>query len=97
MSESHLDRLTEQRTESIETSQLHLDLLRDLKRINAHFASIGRQMLERTGEMAATRLSPQKGHGGSREQTLGDQTESAATEDPGDNPRTPVSKNGTQH
>lgn len=82
ISESHLDRLTEQRTESIETSQLHLDLLRDLKRINAHFASIGRQMLERTGEMAATRLSPHKNHSGSEGQTAGDQAEPAATGDP---------------
>ena len=58
-SQRHLDRLTEQRTESIETSELHLDLLRDLKRINAHFASIGRQILESTGELAPSRLTPE--------------------------------------
>lgn len=97
ISESHLDRLTEQRTESIETSQLHLDLLRDLKRINAHFASIGRQMLERTGEMAATRLSPHNVHGGSREQAPGEQAEPADTDDPGDNPSTPAGKDGTRY
>lgn len=57
-SERHLDRLTEQRTESIETSELHLDLLRDVKRINAHFASIGKQILEMTGELAPSRLAP---------------------------------------
>lgn len=96
ISESHLDRLTEQRTESIETSQLHLDLLRDLKRINAHFASIGRQMLERTGEMAATRLSPQKDSSGSEGQTASDQAEPAGTGDPADNPRSPDGEDGSR-
>lgn len=97
ISESHLDRLTEQRTESIETSQLHLDLLRDLKRINAHFASIGRQMLESTGEMAATRLSPQKDSSGSEGQTAGDQAEPAGTGNPADNPRTPDGEDESRH
>lgn len=97
ISENHLDRLTEQRTESIETSQLHLDLLRDLKRINAHFASIGRQMLESSGEMAATRLSPQKDYSGSEGQTAGDQAEPAGTGDPADNPPIPAGEDESRH
>ncbi|MCV0370773.1 Na/Pi cotransporter family protein [Filomicrobium sp.] len=37
---SHLERLREGRTESVRTSSLHLDLLRDLKRISAHLTSV---------------------------------------------------------
>ena len=38
--ESHLARLREGRPESIETSSLHLDILRDLKRIHSHICSV---------------------------------------------------------
>src|SRR3546814_7031834 len=38
--ESHLDRLRAGRPESIESSSLHLDLIRDLKRINSHVTSV---------------------------------------------------------
>jgi phosphate:Na+ symporter len=38
--DSHLARLREGRPESIETSSLHLDILRDLKRIHSHICSI---------------------------------------------------------
>src|SRR5262249_45196212 len=34
--DNHLARLREGRPESVETSSLHLDILRDLKRINSH-------------------------------------------------------------
>jgi phosphate:Na+ symporter len=39
-SERHLERLRDGRAESLQTSSLHLDLLRDLKRINAHIVSV---------------------------------------------------------
>ncbi len=35
-SERHLERLRDGRVDSLQTSSLHLDMLRDLKRINAH-------------------------------------------------------------
>lgn len=44
-SESHLDRLRAGRSESIETSGLHIDTLRDLKRINSHITAIGYAVL----------------------------------------------------
>jgi phosphate:Na+ symporter len=54
--ESHLARLREGRPESIESSSLHLDVLRDLKRIHSHICSVAYPMLERAGELQATRL-----------------------------------------
>jgi phosphate:Na+ symporter len=54
--QNHLRRLREGTLASIETSSLHLDILRDLKRINAHITSIAYPILESTGELSETRL-----------------------------------------
>ena len=54
--ESHFARLREGRTESIETSSIHMDVIRDLKRINGHLASVAYPILEAAGELADTRL-----------------------------------------
>ena len=55
-SESHLARLREGRPESIESSSLHLDVLRDLKRIHSHICSVAYPVLERAGELHSSRL-----------------------------------------
>jgi phosphate:Na+ symporter len=54
--ESHLARLREGRPESIESSSLHLDILRDLKRIHSHICSAAYPVLERLGELQPSRL-----------------------------------------
>ncbi len=54
--ESHLARLREGRPESIESSSLHLDILRDLKRIHSHICSAAYPVLERAGELQPSRL-----------------------------------------
>jgi phosphate:Na+ symporter len=54
---SHYDRLREGRAESIESSAIHLDVIRDLKRINDHIVSICYPMLEAAGALRRTRLS----------------------------------------
>jgi phosphate:Na+ symporter len=54
--ESHLARLREGRPESIESSSLHLDILRDLKRIHSHICSVAYPVLERAGELQVSRL-----------------------------------------
>jgi len=54
--ESHLSRLREGRSESIESSSLHLDILRDLKRIHSHICSVAYPVLERAGELQPSRL-----------------------------------------
>ena len=54
--DSHLARLREGRPESIETSSLHLDVLRDLKRIHSHVCSAAYPVLETAGELQSSRL-----------------------------------------
>jgi phosphate:Na+ symporter len=54
--ESHLARLRDGRPESVETSSLHLDVLRDLKRIHSHICSVAYPVLEVTGELEPSRL-----------------------------------------
>jgi len=54
--DSHLRRLREGRQESIETSSLHLDVLRDLKRIHSHICSVAYPVLEAVGELHPNRL-----------------------------------------
>jgi phosphate:Na+ symporter len=54
--DSHFARLREGRTESIETSSIHMDVIRDLKRINGNLASVAYPILEAAGELADTRL-----------------------------------------
>jgi phosphate:Na+ symporter len=56
VAESHLARLRDGRPESIESSSLHLDILRDLKRIHSHICSVAYPVLERAGELQASRL-----------------------------------------
>ncbi|AVQ81736.1 MULTISPECIES: Na/Pi cotransporter family protein [Variovorax] len=59
---THLDRLSDRTTLSIETSSLHIDLISDLKRINSHICSIAYPILESAGALAPSRLKdPQLG------------------------------------
>ena len=54
--ENHLRRLREGRSQSIETSSLHIDIARDLKRIAAHIASVAYPILEQSGSLRRSRL-----------------------------------------
>lgn len=54
--DNHLKRLREGKTRSIETSSLHIDITRDLKRITAHIASVAYPILERSGSIRRSRL-----------------------------------------
>jgi phosphate:Na+ symporter len=54
--DNHLRRLREGRVQSIETSSLHIDIARDLKRIAAHIASVAYPILEQGGVLRRTRL-----------------------------------------
>ncbi len=55
-SENHFSRLREGRLESMDTSSLHLDVLRDLKRIHSHICAAAYPALEAAGELSPTRL-----------------------------------------
>jgi phosphate:Na+ symporter len=50
--ERHLERLREGLPQTIETTSLHLDVLRDLKRIHSHVCSVAYPVLEAAGEIA---------------------------------------------
>lgn len=58
--QSHMERLRSGRLESIETSALHLDLLRDLKRINSHLTAVAYPILDASGELRSSRLVARK-------------------------------------
>jgi phosphate:Na+ symporter len=54
--ESHLQRLSWNTPESIETSSLHLDLISEMKRINSHLCSVAYPILEDAGVLSRSRL-----------------------------------------
>ncbi|MGX5734466.1 Na/Pi cotransporter family protein [Bosea thiooxidans] len=58
--DSHFQRLRSGRPESIETSAIHLDIIRDLKRIHGHVVSIAYPILESANELRESRLRESK-------------------------------------
>ncbi|SDF55713.1 phosphate:Na+ symporter [Limimonas halophila] len=60
-SDAHVNRLREGKPESVESSGLHLDVLRDLKRINSHITATAYPLLEAAGELRETRLRERSG------------------------------------
>ncbi len=54
--ELHLERLRSSEIKSIQTSALHLDILRDFKRINSHLTSAAYPILDRAGALYKSRL-----------------------------------------
>jgi phosphate:Na+ symporter len=59
--QGHLDRLRAGKAGGAETSTLQLDILRDLRRINAHFAAASYPILDRSGELRPSRLRDRAG------------------------------------
>lgn len=49
--ERHIERLRDGQREAIDTSSLHLDILRDLKRIHSHICAVAYPVLEHAGAM----------------------------------------------
>ncbi|MCQ2006303.1 Na/Pi cotransporter family protein [Rhizobium sp. NRK18] len=54
--ERHLRRLRDGLNSSLQTSSLHLDILRDLKRVNAHLVSVAHPILDERGHLVESRL-----------------------------------------
>ncbi|NTF32580.1 Na/Pi cotransporter family protein [Rhizobium skierniewicense] len=55
-SSRHIERLRDGLPQSVQTSSLHLDMLRDLKRINAHIVSVAHPILDQGGVLGESRL-----------------------------------------
>jgi phosphate:Na+ symporter len=51
------ERLREGRPETLETASLHLDVLRDLKRIHSHICSVAYPVLDVAGETPAPEVA----------------------------------------
>lgn len=75
-SKSHFERLRVGVAESVATSSIHLDILRDLRRINSYLSLIVYPILEAAGELEPTRLK-KKGLKG-RDSVVRDEDEPAA-------------------
>jgi len=56
LSQQHFERLRQGAEQSVETSSIHLDTIRDLKQINALLATIAYPVLEAEGLLRDTRL-----------------------------------------
>lgn len=57
--DNHLQRLADNTVSSIETSALHLDIMRDMKRINSHMCAVAYPILEQAGVLSPTRVRTQ--------------------------------------
>ncbi len=65
--ENHFNRLRAGRIESMESSALHLDIIRDFKRINSHITSVAYPILEQAGELRSSRLKTEQQAAGRRD------------------------------
>lgn len=54
--EKHLERLRSRKPETMATTSYHIDIMRDLKRINSLFASCGYPLLETAGRLKSSRI-----------------------------------------
>lgn len=54
--ERHFERVSGGRADTLGSSAVHLDVLRDLKRINSHLTSVVYPILEKTGQLTESRL-----------------------------------------
>ena len=58
-SRAHFERLRDGTPQSIETSSIHLDTIRDLKQVNSLLAAIAYPVLEQQGLLSYSRLKPE--------------------------------------
>jgi phosphate:Na+ symporter len=63
--ENHFRRMGERRPDTLDSSSLHLDVLRDLKRVNSHLTSVAYPILERLGVLTESRLIEAEDQAGS--------------------------------
>lgn len=57
---SHLERLRDEVPETLSTSSLHIDIIRDYRRINSHVCTVAYDLLEEYGQIHSSRLKPLK-------------------------------------
>lgn len=57
---SHIERLRERVPETIATSSLHLDIIRDYRRINSYVCTVAYPILEQADQLRSSRLKPKE-------------------------------------
>lgn len=60
---THIDRLRDGVKETMATSSMHLDIIRDYRRINTYVCTVAYPILESAGEINESRLRPEKKEG----------------------------------
>lgn len=60
---THIERLRGGVPETINTSSLHLDIIRDFRRINSYMCTVAYPLLEQSGQLRSTRLKSQQDQG----------------------------------
>jgi phosphate:Na+ symporter len=55
---NHFERLRDSVKDTIATSSLHIDIIRDYIRVNTHMCTVAYPILEETGQLRTTRLKP---------------------------------------
>lgn len=60
---THIDRLRDGVPETLATSSLHLDIIRDYRRINTYMCTVAYPILEGKGQIRSSRLRPEKERG----------------------------------
>ena len=81
-SNQHFNRLREGHTQTLATSSLHLDLIRDLRRINSYAASIGYAVLENLEMQARNKRNEAQGLDKERSSGIDNAYESDEIEEP---------------
>lgn len=67
---THIERLRGGVPETIATSSLHLDIIRDYRRINTYMCTVAFPLLEKSGEIHETRLRAKDGKEEGRDESL---------------------------
>lgn len=68
--QNHMERIREGVPETIATSGLHLDIIRDYRRINSYMCSVAYPILEEAGLLYGTALKPDKADEASADQAM---------------------------
>ena len=67
---THIDRLRDGNAATVSTSSLHLDIIRDYRRINTYICTVAFPILEESGEIHETRLRPAKTKEAKKDESL---------------------------
>ncbi|AGH98395.1 Na/Pi cotransporter family protein [Micavibrio aeruginosavorus] len=86
---AHIERLRDAVPETIATSSMHLDIIRDYRRVNSYMCTVAYPLLEQKGQLRTSRLRPEKDKM-AKAQAMVERDQSGAGEGDLDNPNRAV-------